>query len=207
MNAFPSSVSQSESINIICRTHVWLWDLGVALPSSRGSRGIFPTQGLNLHLLYLLHWQVGSLPLASPWKPLIPHALPIPSSMILALSTDLALAPLLSNIYKCPLSRKLNFCQFHSPPAVLFSYFSSLDLKSSEFIGLTSHFWRSSDMLRHYSVALQILSHLMLNNYCLGCTNKKKQSVLLISEFDKDELTCCSHWPTVHSVSQRRVRR
>ena len=48
-------------------------------------------------------------------------------------------------------------------------------------------------MLRHYSVALQILSHLMLNNYCLGCTNKKKQSVLLISEFDKDELTCCSH--------------
>ena len=24
---------------------------------------IFPTQGLNLHLLRLLHWQVGSLPL------------------------------------------------------------------------------------------------------------------------------------------------
>ena len=25
-------------------------------------QGIFPTQGLNLHLLCLLHWQVGSLP-------------------------------------------------------------------------------------------------------------------------------------------------
>ena len=31
--------------------------------------GIFPTQGLNLHLLCLLHWQVGSLPLAPPEKP------------------------------------------------------------------------------------------------------------------------------------------
>ena len=29
-------------------------------------QGIFPTQGLNPHLLCLLHWQVGSLPLAPP---------------------------------------------------------------------------------------------------------------------------------------------
>ena len=29
-------------------------------------QGIFPTQGLNLHLLHLLCWQVGSLPLAPP---------------------------------------------------------------------------------------------------------------------------------------------
>ena len=29
-------------------------------------RGVFPTQGLNLHLLQLLHWQVGSLPLEPP---------------------------------------------------------------------------------------------------------------------------------------------
>ena len=28
--------------------------------------GIFPTQGSNLHLLSLLHWQAGSLPLAPP---------------------------------------------------------------------------------------------------------------------------------------------
>ena len=30
---------------------------------------IFPTQGLNTHLLCLLHWQTGSLPLAPPGKP------------------------------------------------------------------------------------------------------------------------------------------
>ena len=38
----------------------------VAMPSSRG---IFPTQGLNPHLLQLQHWQAGSLPLAPPGKP------------------------------------------------------------------------------------------------------------------------------------------
>ena len=32
-------------------------------------QGIFPTQGLNLHLLYLLHWQEGALPLAPPGRP------------------------------------------------------------------------------------------------------------------------------------------
>ena len=32
-------------------------------------RRIFPTQGLNLHLLHLLHWQAGSLPLGPPGKP------------------------------------------------------------------------------------------------------------------------------------------
>ena len=31
-------------------------------------QGIFPTQGLNLRLLCLLHWQAGSLPLALPGK-------------------------------------------------------------------------------------------------------------------------------------------
>ena len=33
-------------------------------------QGIFLTQGLNPSLLGLLHWQVGSLPLAPPGKPL-----------------------------------------------------------------------------------------------------------------------------------------
>ena len=32
-------------------------------------QGIFLTQGSNQHLLCLLHWQVGSLPLAPPGKP------------------------------------------------------------------------------------------------------------------------------------------
>ena len=31
-------------------------------------QGIFPTWGLNLSLLCLLHWQAGSLPLAPPGK-------------------------------------------------------------------------------------------------------------------------------------------
>ena len=34
-------------------------------------QGIFPTQGWNPHLLWLLHWQVGSLPLEQSGKP--PH--------------------------------------------------------------------------------------------------------------------------------------
>ena len=37
-------------------------------------QGIFLTQGLNIHLLCLLHWQEGSLPLAPPGKRLnSPH--------------------------------------------------------------------------------------------------------------------------------------
>ena len=38
-------------------------------------QGIFPTQGSNPRLLYLLHWQAGFLPLASPGKPLDLHIL------------------------------------------------------------------------------------------------------------------------------------
>ena len=34
-------------------------------------QGIFPTQGLNLHLLCVLHWQVDSLLLVPPVKPII----------------------------------------------------------------------------------------------------------------------------------------
>ena len=36
---------------------------GLLCPSPQG---IFPTQGLNPHLLQLLHWQAGSLPVESP---------------------------------------------------------------------------------------------------------------------------------------------
>ena len=35
---------------------------------------IFLTQGLNSHLLHLIHWQAGSLPLAPPGKPLHEYA-------------------------------------------------------------------------------------------------------------------------------------
>ena len=34
-------------------------------------QGIFLIQGLNLHLSYLLHWQVGSLVLTLPRKPIL----------------------------------------------------------------------------------------------------------------------------------------
>ena len=36
-------------------------------------QGIFLTQGPNLRLLHLLHWQAGSLPLAVPGKPHLRH--------------------------------------------------------------------------------------------------------------------------------------
>ena len=45
----------------------------VAIPSSRG---IFLTQGLNPCLLCLLHWQLGSLPLVPPGKPILSFIIP-----------------------------------------------------------------------------------------------------------------------------------
>ena len=42
-------------------------------------QGIFQTQGWNSHLLHLLHWQAGSLPLTPPGKP---HILFIHSSIV-----------------------------------------------------------------------------------------------------------------------------
>ena len=39
-------------------------------------QGIFLIQGSNVGLLYLLHWQVGSLPLAPPGKSIPPHQNP-----------------------------------------------------------------------------------------------------------------------------------
>ena len=34
-------------------------------------QGVFPIQGWNPHLLFYLHWQVSSLPLAPPGKPML----------------------------------------------------------------------------------------------------------------------------------------
>ena len=67
-------------------SHVWLFATLWTVPArllclwdSRGKnagvgcyallQGIFPTQRLNQHLLCLLHWQVGTLPLVPPGKP------------------------------------------------------------------------------------------------------------------------------------------
>ena len=52
-----------SSVHEILQARILEW---VAMPSLRGSS--WP-QGSNSHLLYLLHWQVGSLPLVPPGKP------------------------------------------------------------------------------------------------------------------------------------------
>ena len=70
-----------------CFSHVWLfvtlWTVAYQASLSMGFcrqeywsglpcllQGIFLTQGLNPHLLHLLPWQEGSLPLAPPGKPI-----------------------------------------------------------------------------------------------------------------------------------------
>ena len=52
-----------SSVHGILQAKILEW---VAMPSSRG---IFLTQGSNLCLFCLLHWQSGSLPLGAPGKP------------------------------------------------------------------------------------------------------------------------------------------
>ena len=51
-----------SSIHDFLRARIFVW---VAVPSSRGSS---QPHGLNTYLLCLLHWLVGSLPLAPPGK-------------------------------------------------------------------------------------------------------------------------------------------
>ena len=70
------------SLSSRVRLFVTLWTVARQAPLSMGFsrqeywrgcpallQGIFLTQGLNLRLLCLLHWQVGSLPPAPPEKP------------------------------------------------------------------------------------------------------------------------------------------
>ena len=56
-------------------------------------QGIFLTQGSNLHLLYLLHWQVGSLQLAQTWSPVHTFIL----IYIITTTTSLQSCPTLCN--------------------------------------------------------------------------------------------------------------
>ena len=55
-------------------------------------QGIFPTKGLNLLLLHLLHWQAGSLPLAAPEKTLVPNIYKV---LVIILSYKSHLPPLM----------------------------------------------------------------------------------------------------------------
>ena len=70
-------------------SRVWLCDPMDYSPLSMGSpgkntgvgihallQGFFPTQGSNLSLLYLLHWQMGLLSLAPPGSPIYPMLCP-----------------------------------------------------------------------------------------------------------------------------------
>ena len=52
-----------SSVHRILQARILDW---VVMPSSRG---LFPTRGLNQPLLYVLHWQVGSLSLLPPGEP------------------------------------------------------------------------------------------------------------------------------------------
>ena len=56
-----------KSIRLLCPQDSSGKDTGVGCHELL--QGIFPTQGLNLCLLCLLHWQLGSLPLAPPGSP------------------------------------------------------------------------------------------------------------------------------------------
>ena len=60
---------QGSSVHGILQPKMLKWVANVHL------RGILPTQGLNPHLLGLLHWQAGSLPLAPAGKPIASYFL------------------------------------------------------------------------------------------------------------------------------------
>ena len=73
-------------------------------------QGIFPTQGSNMRLLCLLHWQPGSLPLVPPRKPRVsvyPSAKWVPELTQQAwldcgaLRQEIALSPLTSHLTCC----------------------------------------------------------------------------------------------------------
>ena len=53
--------------------------------------GIFPTHGLNPHLLHLMHWQADSLPLHHPGSPLSPLHKPVLNCAVLCLVAQLCL--------------------------------------------------------------------------------------------------------------------
>ena len=57
---------------VVCQAPLFIWILQARILERVPCllQGILPTQGLNLYLLSLLHWQEGSLPLAPPRKPL-----------------------------------------------------------------------------------------------------------------------------------------
>ena len=92
-----SSVRLFGTLWTVFATHQALLSMGflqarilkwVAVPSSSG---IFPTQGSNSHLLCLLRWQVGSLPLVLPGKPRSSLQMSVISALMLLVSPNTSL--------------------------------------------------------------------------------------------------------------------
>jgi len=69
---FTSVVSNPLPLQTVAPRLLWPWDSpgkNTGVGCHFLLQGIFPTQGSNPHLLHLLHWQAGSLPLAPPGMP------------------------------------------------------------------------------------------------------------------------------------------
>ena len=62
----PTPVILLEPVRLLCPCN--FPGKNTAVGSHFLLQGIFQTQGLNLHLSGLLHWQTGSLPLVPPEK-------------------------------------------------------------------------------------------------------------------------------------------
>ena len=93
----------------------------VAMPSSRG---VFPTQGSNQCLLYLLHWQAGSLSQAPSGKPHLHINLKILAFVCTAPLLIILSCPLCSLKYCVSLNDQWNFYSHSS------SYSSQLKILS-----------------------------------------------------------------------------
>ena len=84
---------------------------------------IFPTQGSNLGLLRLLHWQVDSLPLAPPGKspyPLDCQGIPYMSFFIAGLLRSLNIIVTLHQ--KCLLTGRLNIIKKLFLPSLIYRF-------------------------------------------------------------------------------------
>ena len=84
-----SSQKTSFCSSILAQRIPWTEEPG-GLQSMGSQKSWTSTQGSSLHLLHLLHWQVGSLPLAPPGKPqgrcaFLPLSSPTASSVCWAL--------------------------------------------------------------------------------------------------------------------------
>ena len=120
-------------------------------------QGIFKTQESNPHLLCLLHWQAGSLPLGPPWKPISVPALYIFMCFPLSPIFNIALLRFFSLLHKI-----LTF-----PLASLFQYHLS-------FLSPSSYSLHSAEMFLKLSITnLQTAPSYFPLLFCL-CINLKQ---------------------------------